>query len=186
MNHGPLQPDPEALLAHSGWVRALARSLVADPSAAEDVEQEAWRRALESPPKHGGNLRAWLASVVRSVAAQRGRTEGRAAARHERLNQAANPSTGVGPRQAPPQTPGEIAERMETFQAPRRFTCALWRSCRLPKSPRAKRCRCRRRRRAFGAGSSCCAATCKAASAALGKHVVWSSHRLPVRRRFPL
>lgn len=117
MNDGTLQPDPEALLAHSGWVRALARSLVADPAAAEDVEQETWRRALESPPKHAGNLRAWLASVVRSVAAQRGRTEGRAAARHERLNQAADRSTGSGPRQAPPQTPGEIAERMETFQA---------------------------------------------------------------------
>lgn len=117
MNNGPLQPDPEALLAHSGWVRALARSLVADPAAAEDVEQETWRRALESPPKHAGNLRAWLASVVRSAAAQRGRTEGRAAARYARLNQAADPTTGSGPRQAPPQTPGEIAERMETFQA---------------------------------------------------------------------
>jgi hypothetical protein len=33
------------------------------------------------------------------------------------LNQAAERSTGRGPRQAPPQTPGEIAERMETFQA---------------------------------------------------------------------
>jgi RNA polymerase sigma-70 factor, ECF subfamily len=117
MNDGTLRPDPEALLAHSGWVRALARSLVADPAGAEDVEQEAWRRALESPPRHAGNLRAWLASVVRSVAAQRGRTEGRAAARHERLNQAADRSTGSGPRQAPPRTPGEIAERMETFQA---------------------------------------------------------------------
>lgn len=117
MSNGPLQPDPEALLAHSGWVRALARSLVADPAAAEDVEQETWRRALESPPRHASNLRGWLATVVRSVAAQRGRTEGRASARHDRLRQASDGSTGAGPRQAPPQTPGEIAERMETFRA---------------------------------------------------------------------
>ena len=31
MNDGTLEPDPEALLAHSGWVRALARSLRAVP-----------------------------------------------------------------------------------------------------------------------------------------------------------
>ena len=117
MTDGTLRPDPEALLAHSGWVRALARSLVADATAAEDVEQETWRRALESPPKHAGNLRAWLATVVRSVAAQRGRSEGRATARHERFRRAADHESGAGPRQAPPQTPGEIAERMETFQA---------------------------------------------------------------------
>ena len=117
MSDGTLRPDPEALLAHSGWVRALARSLVADPAGAEDVEQETWRRALESPPKHAGNLRAWLATVVRSVAAQRGRSEGRASERQDRFRRASDPATGAGPRQAPPQTPGEIAERMETFRA---------------------------------------------------------------------
>ena len=54
---------------------------------------------------------------ARSVAAQRGRSEGRATARHERFRRAADHESGAGPRQAPPQTPGEIAERMETFQA---------------------------------------------------------------------
>jgi len=111
-----MPPDPAALLAHSGWVRALARSLVADPSAADDIEQEAWRKALESPPKHSGNLRAWLSSVVRSVAIQRSRGESRVHGRHARLQSAADASSGVGPRQAPPETPQQVSERLETFQ----------------------------------------------------------------------
>ena len=42
--------DPlETLLEHRDWVRALARSLVADPHRADDVEQETWRMALQKP-----------------------------------------------------------------------------------------------------------------------------------------
>ena len=117
MTNSPPQPTLEALLAHSRWVRALAGSLVADSNSAQDVEQEVWLKALKSPPKHASNLRGWLASVVRNTVAQRGRGDGRRAARHELLNRESDGSTGAGPHQEPPSTPRELAERSETFQA---------------------------------------------------------------------
>ena len=117
MTNSPAQPDLEALLAHSRWVRSLAGSLLADSSAAEDVEQEVWLQALKSPPKHIRNIRGWLATVVRNTVAQRGRSEGRNADRHERLNRESDSSTGAGPHQLPPSSPRELAERSETFQA---------------------------------------------------------------------
>lgn len=55
----------EALLAHTDWVQRLARQLVGDPNEAAEVVQEAWVQALERPPEHDGNLRGWLARVVR-------------------------------------------------------------------------------------------------------------------------
>src|SRR5437879_6373485 len=57
---------PEALLAHRQWVRELARRLVADESAADDLEQQTWLAALRSSPRHGGSPKAWLATVLRS------------------------------------------------------------------------------------------------------------------------
>ncbi len=67
----------EALLEHRAWVRGLARSLVADPNDADDVEQETWRMALERPPRHAGSLRAWFGTVVRNAASAVGRGRGR-------------------------------------------------------------------------------------------------------------
>ena len=66
-----LPPSPEALLEHADWVRALARRLVSDAHAAEDLAQEALATALERPPRHSHNLRAWFASVLRSLQHQR-------------------------------------------------------------------------------------------------------------------
>ena len=54
----------EELLAHAGWVHALARSLIRDPDDAADVAQEAWVSALTSPPAHASGLRAWFALLV--------------------------------------------------------------------------------------------------------------------------
>jgi RNA polymerase sigma-70 factor (ECF subfamily) len=65
----------ELLLEHREWVRALARSLVTDPNAADDVEQETWRMALERPPRHAASLRAWFGTVVRNAARVAGRNE---------------------------------------------------------------------------------------------------------------
>jgi len=77
MSDPPWSLDPEALLAHAGCVRRLARSLVLDPTRADDVEQEAWLAVLERPPAHARNLRAWLRSVVRNSARQLGRRDAR-------------------------------------------------------------------------------------------------------------
>ena len=82
MRNEPILADINALLAHTDWVRGLARSLVkwGDPGV-EDVVQETWLRAMEHPPRAGENLRAWLSAVVRNVVRQARRSEARRARR---------------------------------------------------------------------------------------------------------
>ncbi|HKD99892.1 MAG TPA: sigma-70 family RNA polymerase sigma factor, partial [Planctomycetota bacterium] len=72
---------PEGLIAHAGFVRQLARALVRDESIADDVAQETWRAALESPPRRGGPLRPWLATLARNFARRHWRGESRRSAR---------------------------------------------------------------------------------------------------------
>jgi RNA polymerase sigma-70 factor (ECF subfamily) len=80
-------PSADLLVAHVGWIRELARHMVADAHVAEDIAQEACVAALEKPPAPPENelrLRAWLASVMRNALRQRGRSEQRREAREER------------------------------------------------------------------------------------------------------
>src|SRR5262245_2956209 len=85
-----LLSDPETLLTHGDFVRALARSLL-DEHRAEDVVQQTWVAALERPPRAPGRLRAWLAIVAKNFAVRAARSEDRrvrreqAAARPERV-----------------------------------------------------------------------------------------------------
>ena len=58
----------EELAAHSHWVRRLARSLVHDETAAEDLVQDTWVAALRKPPSDRRALRSWLGRVVRTLA----------------------------------------------------------------------------------------------------------------------
>ena len=67
----------EELLLHADWVRSLARRLVLDAASADDLVQETYVVALERPPQHAGNLRAWLGSVVTSLARSGWRSEAR-------------------------------------------------------------------------------------------------------------
>lgn len=73
----PPPDDLEALLAHSTWVRSLARGLVHDANAADDLVQGTWVAALDRPPRPGSNLEGWLATVVRNLALRRRRSEAR-------------------------------------------------------------------------------------------------------------
>ncbi len=66
----------EALLDESAWLEGFARSLVADPSEAEDLSQDTLLTALQSQPEQRSGLRPWLARVLRNNAhrrAKRGR-----------------------------------------------------------------------------------------------------------------
>ena len=82
---------PAELLKNTAWLRALARHLVSDPHAADDVVQMTFVAALECPERPREGLRAWLAGVARNVARQLGRSEARRqrrerrGARHESL-----------------------------------------------------------------------------------------------------
>ncbi len=60
-------PTTADLLQHVQFVRNLARRLVRDEDEVDDVVQQSFLRAVQSPPRHGGNLRAWFAVVVRNV-----------------------------------------------------------------------------------------------------------------------
>ncbi len=71
----------EQLLAHRAFVRRLALRLVSDSSTAEDLVQQAFLVALRRPPLTHGDVRPWLARVVRSLAINRHAAE---AARQER------------------------------------------------------------------------------------------------------
>jgi len=101
-------PDLDALLAHSGWVRSLARSLVLDAASADDIEQQAWVAAIEHPPAHGSNLRSWWTSVVRNVAGMGWRAE-------RRRRQATEALAGQ-PSDAEVTNPVELAARRESFR----------------------------------------------------------------------
>ncbi len=87
----PMSPTPQALLAHVGWVRSLAHCLVRDHQLAEDLAQDTWVSALQSPPGQDLNMRSWLAQVLRNVVRQSRRSTGRrdvhevAAARPDRV-----------------------------------------------------------------------------------------------------
>lgn len=75
--------DAEVLLEHEAWIRRLARGMVRDSHDVDDVIQQTWLNALLWPPRRGGDLRGWLATVVRNVVRQRHRGEGKARQRAE-------------------------------------------------------------------------------------------------------
>ncbi|MFH1999706.1 MAG: sigma-70 family RNA polymerase sigma factor [Planctomycetota bacterium] len=58
--------NQDELLAHAGFVHALARSLVRDEHHAADVEQRTWLAALEHPPANEKNVRSWLSRVIKN------------------------------------------------------------------------------------------------------------------------
>lgn len=67
MDQAPESLDPEELLSHAGWVRALAVALVGE-SKADDLAQATLLRAIERPPRHKSNVRAWLGTIARNFA----------------------------------------------------------------------------------------------------------------------
>ena len=108
MTTSPSTPNFDALLAHSGWVRSLARSLVADSTTADDIEQQAWLTALERPPSHDRNLRSWWFTVVRSSAGKGWREQSRRREVEDELAAYGADSEAI--------SPAGLAERLETFQ----------------------------------------------------------------------
>ena len=73
----PLDP------AELTWLAGLARALLGEPHAADDLVQETAVAALEGPLPSGAPRRAWLGSVARRLAARRFRGEVRRQRREE-------------------------------------------------------------------------------------------------------
>lgn len=78
-------PNIESLLRHQDWVRALARSLVADPSRAEDVAQQTMLEAIEKAPQEIRHPKGWLAQVARNAARAFARSDRRRTAREQHV-----------------------------------------------------------------------------------------------------
>jgi len=90
------------LAAEMAWVRRLARALVRDDAAADDVAQDAWLVAAEKLPDDGRPLKPWLSRVVLNLVRMRGRSAARRRGYEQRE-----------PAQAAPATPEELVERVQ-------------------------------------------------------------------------
>jgi RNA polymerase sigma-70 factor (ECF subfamily) len=60
----PQPITPEQLFADTAWLRQVARSLVSDPEAAEDLVQETWLARLRSSAGEPEEPRAWMRRVL--------------------------------------------------------------------------------------------------------------------------
>jgi len=96
----------EQLLAHTEWLRRVARALTTNAEDADDVVQQTWLAAIERPPAHSGNLRGWLATLARNLVRSRRRSRERETARTHAL-----------PPPTPVPTPAESVARAELQQA---------------------------------------------------------------------
>lgn len=72
---------PDLLAAQGQALRRLARSLLGDAQAAEDVVQETWAACLRRPGLVPDSVAAWLHAVTRRLALRRLRDDGRRRAR---------------------------------------------------------------------------------------------------------
>jgi RNA polymerase sigma-70 factor (ECF subfamily) len=123
----PNQPPAatiEELLAHGRWVRRLARSLVADPNVADDLEQQTWTAALARPPAERGNLRGWLARVLRHRLLDHRRGERRRAAREQAVRRA-DPVPAQDELLTQAETRAVIAQAVLALEEPYRSTILL-------------------------------------------------------------
>lgn len=82
MSNGPESPtSAETLLAHLDWIRRLARQMVAETDAADDLAQEACVVALHRQPRDHARFRPWIAEVMRNALRERRRSSARRDAR---------------------------------------------------------------------------------------------------------
>ncbi|MEM9383192.1 MAG: sigma-70 family RNA polymerase sigma factor, partial [Planctomycetota bacterium] len=83
MTNADPTPDARALLQRTARMRALARRLVTDAAAADDLVQTALTRALESGVVPAGDAGPWYAAVLRNAARDRSRRDGNRRAREQ-------------------------------------------------------------------------------------------------------
>lgn len=95
--------NPEHLLRHADWLKALAHSLVADDARAQDIVQQTWLAALKTPPRSMNAARAWLGRVTRNFAFRSYNEESNRRKREESSAQSEKSSS----------TPEELLQRVE-------------------------------------------------------------------------
>lgn len=120
MNNSGNELTAQTLLEQSDWMRGLARALVRDSAAAEDLVQDTWLAALRGRPDATRDLRPWLGRVMRNFARERFRARRRGEAREEEVARRG--------RELP--SPSELAERVELQQLVVRIVMELPQSLR--------------------------------------------------------
>lgn len=113
------QVDRQALIAHEGFLRALARNLAFDEHRVDDLVQETWLAAVRHPPRAGRGLRSWLARVLHNAARQLARAEGRRARRERAV---ARPEACAEPAE---RTRERIVDAVLSLPEPYRTTVML-------------------------------------------------------------
>src|SRR5947207_7757405 len=114
---------PKELVAHAGFVRSLARSIVHGDEA-EDVAQETLARGLEAGPRDPHARRSWLATVVRRVAMTFRRTDVRRASREARAGRP-EPAASAVEEAARAETLRRVVECVEMLPPPERTVVVL-------------------------------------------------------------
>lgn len=95
--------DIATLLAEAPWVARLARSLTGNAAEADDIVQDAYAAALQSPPDTDRPIRPWLRRVVVNLVRMRHRG---------RVRRAGNEQV-VETQSEPVRTPDELLERAQ-------------------------------------------------------------------------
>lgn len=93
----------DELLSQQAWMQRLARRLVADEAARDDLLQTAWLDLLKRAPRPGAGLRGFLATVLRRRSAKERRATSRRELRERR----------VAPRESSLPSPAELAIEIE-------------------------------------------------------------------------
>ncbi len=73
--------DPLQLERHTAFAARLARGLVVDENAADDLVQETWLAVLRTPPRDASAVRSYIATTLRRFATRSKRSESRRAER---------------------------------------------------------------------------------------------------------
>lgn len=116
----------EGLLGDEDLVRRIARGLLFDEHAVDDVVQQTWMAAMRRPPAGVVGRRAWLATVARNVARNYGRGESRRRAREEGSAEAPPPELPAADAIfAREETRRRIVEAVRTLEEPYRTTILL-------------------------------------------------------------
>ena len=109
----PRELDLE-LCQHATALRSIARDLLRDSHAADDVTQETLHQALSRPPRQAGPIGGWLYRTLLNFTHQWRRSERRLAGRHAQL-----------PPPEPASTPPDTLGRRETLRAVTNAVLAL-------------------------------------------------------------
>ena len=96
-------PQPEILLAHTSWMRSLARRLLSDHAEADDIVQETFLAFLMRPPRSVDALGGWLGRVIRNLVLERRQAKERRERREHRAARLETISV----------TPGQMLEQAE-------------------------------------------------------------------------